>query len=80
MPVSPWECPWKPWPGPDLQTLAGVQKIRVLAETEIARDPVVETCGRLLFLTYDPIARALAGATLESERSGRPAGIDHPLW
>jgi nitric oxide reductase NorD protein len=59
--------------GPDPQTFAGIQKIRDLAEIEIKRNPGVETCGRLLFLTYEAIVHALAGEALsKSDQAGRP--------
>jgi nitric oxide reductase NorD protein len=36
-----------------------IQAIQTLVETRIENDPVVETCGRLLLLTYEDIVRAL---------------------
>jgi len=44
---------------PDQKTLSTICKIRDLAEIEVKRNPAVETSGRLLFLTYDPIVRVL---------------------
>lgn len=59
---------------PDLQTLDRIQKIRDLAEKEIARNPAVETCGRLLLLTYESIVRALRGDALSMNgQAGRRA-------
>ena len=48
---------------PDPQTLAVTRKLKNLVEKEIKRNSAVETCGRLLLLTYESVARALAGAT-----------------
>jgi len=57
---------------PDPQTLARVRKIRDLAESEIKSNPAVEICGRLLFLTYEPIVRILAGDPLSrGDQGGR---------
>jgi len=59
---------------PDPQTLVRIRKIQDLAETEIARNPRVETSGRLLVLTYEPVVRALAKDALsKSEYGGRRA-------
>lgn len=53
------------------QILTVTRKLRDMVETEIKRNPAVETCGRLLFLTYEPVVRALAGETLfRSDQGG----------
>ncbi len=64
-------------PGP--QSLAVVQELRDLVETEIRRNPVVETCGRLLFLTYEPVVRALAGETLSKSHQNSGRALNTPF-
>jgi hypothetical protein len=60
--------------GPEPQTLARVRKIRDLAETEIKKNPAVETCGHLLLLTYESVVRAMAGEVFsKSDQDGRQA-------
>jgi nitric oxide reductase NorD protein len=56
----------------DPKTLSVIRKIRDLAEIEIKKSPAVETCGRLLFLTYEPIVRALEREVCsKSDQNGR---------
>ncbi len=65
--------------GQDPKTMAGIRKIRELAETEIAKNPAVETCGRILFLTYEPVVRALAGETLSKSNRGDRRAVNTPF-
>ncbi len=58
----------------DLQTLTMTRTLRDLVETEIKRNPAVETCGRLLFLTYETVVGALAeAANVKSDQGGGQA-------
>ena len=65
--------------GQDPQGVSGIQKIRELAEAEIERNPAVETCGRLLFLTYEPVVRALADETLSKRNQGDRRAVTTPF-
>ena len=65
--------------GQDPKTMAVIRKIRKLAETEIAKNPAVETCGRILFLTYEPVVRALAGETLSKSNQGDRRAVNTPF-
>ncbi len=71
--------PMKVLAGSDPQTLPGIRQIRDLAEIEIKRNPAVETCGRLLFLTYEPIAQALAGEALSRSDQGSRTALNTPF-
>ena len=63
----------------DPQTQAGIRKIRNLAEREIERNPAVETCGGLLFLTYEPVVRVLAGEALSINDQGDLRAVNTPF-
>ena len=65
--------------GQDPQGVSGIQKIRELAEAEIERNPAVETCGRLLFLTYEPVVRAVADESLSKRNHGGRRAVTTPF-
>lgn len=64
---------------PDPQTLIRMRKIQDLAETEIERNPEVETSGRLLVLTYEPVVRALAKDALSKGEHGGRRALNTPF-
>ena len=64
---------------PDPQIMTRVRKIQDLAESEIKSNPAVEICGRLLFSTYDTIARTLAGDSLFTSDQGNRQVLNTPF-